>query len=166
MTVLFNHDQLPIRGHRQHVHPIHAFDHVKVVPLAGARGDFFIRTHREDAEIPDRLGAEFLPGPNHHLDSSQFTVLAGTILMLSMATRVSGLLASPFALGTTGVSPSLPRTSSPLISLPKAVYCPSSCGVGPRQMKNWEPAESGSAERDIEMTPRTCLRALNSALIL
>src|SRR6266568_8649684 len=132
MTVLLDHDQLPVRGHRQHVHPIHAFDHVKVVPLTRPRGNLFVRTHREDAEVADGLGADFLPGSNHHPLSSQLTVLAGTILMLSMATRVSGLLASPLALGPTGVSPSLPRTPSPLISFPKAVYCPSSCGVGPR----------------------------------
>ena len=33
-------------------------------------------------------------------------------------------------------------------------------------MKNWLPAESGWAERAMEMTPRTWDLALNSALIL
>ena len=33
-------------------------------------------------------------------------------------------------------------------------------------MKNWLPAESGSCERAIESTPRSCDFLLNSALIL
>ncbi len=38
--------------------------------------------------------------------------------------------------------------------------------ASPRQMKNWLPAESGSCERAIESTPRSCDFLLNSALIL
>ena len=59
--------------------------------------------------------------------------------------------------GPHGVAPSFFKTSSPLMSFPKAVYFPSSCGAGPRQMKNWELAESGFAERAMEMTPNSCL---------
>ena len=33
-------------------------------------------------------------------------------------------------------------------------------------MKNWQPAESGCEERAIEITPRTCGFALNSAFTL
>ncbi len=48
---------------------------------------------------------------------------AGTILMLSRVTRGLGMLISPIAFGPVqGESPSFPSTSSPLITLPKAVY--------------------------------------------
>src|SRR5450432_856385 len=51
-----------------------------------------------------------------------FTESAGTIFTLSSATRVVGLLDSPPMLRVTDVSPIFPRTSSPLINFPKAVY--------------------------------------------
>src|SRR5262245_7447391 len=86
--------------------------------------------------------------------SDYFTALAATILMLSTLTRTVGLLGSPLALGATGVSPIFPSTSSPLLSLPNAVYCRSRKLASPRQMKNWLPAELGSCERAIESTPR------------
>ena len=44
------------------------------------------------------------------------------------------------------------RTSSPLISSPKAVYWRSRNFASPWQRKNWLPAESGCAERAIEIT--------------
>ena len=47
---------------------------------------------------------------------------AGTILMLMTPTRLSGALFSPDGLGPTGVSAIFSSTSSPLISLPNAVY--------------------------------------------
>ena len=54
--------------------------------------------------------------------STYFAEFAGTILMLSITTRLVGLLFSPELLLVTGVSPILPSTSSPLINLPNVVY--------------------------------------------
>ncbi len=87
------------------------------------------------------------------------------MVILSTAMRSVGLLRSR-PLDTTGVSPILSSTSSPLMTWPKAVYFPSRNGAASRQIKNWEPAESGSLLRAMERTPRSCLRSLNSALIL
>jgi len=47
---------------------------------------------------------------------------AGTILMLSITTRLVGLLISPVLFLVTGVSPIFLSTSSPLISFPNVVY--------------------------------------------
>ena len=55
-------------------------------------------------------------------DENHFTESAGTILMLSITTRLVGLLISPMLFLVTGVSPIFSSTSSPLISLPKVVY--------------------------------------------
>src|SRR5213596_1804599 len=85
-----------------------------------------------------------------------FTEFAGTIFTLSITTRFVGLLISPELFLVTGVPPIFSSTSSPLINLPKVVYCPLSLGTGARQMKNCEPAESGSGPRAIEITPRSC----------
>ena len=46
----------------------------------------------------------------------------GTILMLSITTRLLGLLGSPVLFLVTGISPIFSSTSWPLISLPKVVY--------------------------------------------
>ena len=80
--------------------------------------------------------------------------------MLSTPTRVSGRSG-----GCVGVVAIFSKTSSPLINLPNVVYLPSKNVGSPWQMKNWLPAESGSFERAIEITPRTCERELNSALM-
>src|SRR5206468_7855286 len=87
--------------------------------------------------------------PNYFTDS------AGTTFTLSITTRFVGLLGSPCAFRSTGVLPIFSSTSSPLINLPKVVYCPSRRRTGARQMKNCEPAESGSGPRAIEITPRS-----------
>ena len=58
-----------------------------------------------------------------------FTESAETILMLCTSMRFLGLLFSPVALGATGVFPIFSSTSSPLITLPKAVYLWSRCGA-------------------------------------
>ena len=68
--------------------------------------------------------------------------------------------------GCVGVVAIFSSTSSPFVNFPKAVYLPSRKLGLPWQMKNWLPAESGSLERAIEMTPRSWWRSLNSALIL
>ncbi len=51
-----------------------------------------------------------------------FTESAGTILTLSMTTRLVGLLFSPELLTSTGVRAIFSRTSSPLTNFPKVVY--------------------------------------------
>src|SRR5207249_2251572 len=81
-------------------------------------------------------------------------VQARAVRILSTFTRVSGLLFSPLLFVATGVSPILPNTSSPRMSFPKLVYFPSRKEASPRQMKNWLPAESGSFDRAMEITPR------------
>src|SRR5204863_7562595 len=93
-----------------------------------------------------------------------FTEFAGTSFTLSIATRVVGLLTSPCAFRSAGVSPIFSSTSPPLINLPNVVYCPSRRRTGARQMKNCEPAEFGSGPRAIEITPRSWEWSLNSAL--
>ena len=86
---------------------------------------------------------------------------------LDTATRLVGLLLSP---------PVAHRSTWRVADLVEHVVAfdqfPEGCVLmiemvdAPRQMKNWLPAESGSAERAIERTPRSCGRSLNSALIL
>src|SRR5439155_16806170 len=95
----------------------------------------------------------------------RYRASAETMVTFSTPTRVIGLLTSPPLLRVTGASPIAPSTSSPRMSRPKAVYCRSRNFASARQMKNWLPAESGSCERAIEMTPRTCDLSLNSAWI-
>jgi len=56
-------------------------------------------------------------------------------------------------------------TSSPAIKRPKEAYWPLSLANLPRQMKNWQLAESGSSLRHIERTPRSCRIGPNSPLI-
>ncbi len=51
-----------------------------------------------------------------------FTESAGTIVMLSIVTRLVGWLFSPPGPGVTAVLPIFSSTSSPLINLPKVVY--------------------------------------------
>ena len=87
---------------------------------------------------------------------------AGTRRTLSISTRSIGVLFSLPLVGTLAMRSS---TSSPAISSPKAVYWRSRNFASPWQRKNWLPAESGCAERAIEITPRTWDLALNSALI-
>src|SRR5215204_872842 len=89
---------------------------------------------------------------------------AGTIRTDSTPIRLVGLLRSPPPPAVVGVSPMRASTSSPLTSSPKPVYWRSRNFASARQMKNWLPAESGSCDRAIEITPRTCERSLNSAL--
>src|SRR5258706_13170659 len=79
-----------------------------------------------------------------------FTESAGTILMLSTPMRLLGRSG-----GWVGVVAIFSSTSSPLINLPKAVYCLSRNRGVPWQMKNWLPAESGSCERAMDRTPRS-----------
>src|ERR1019366_1096957 len=86
----------------------------------------------------------------NHESWNHFTESAGTILMLSTPMRLFGL-----SWGCVGVVAIFSSTSSPLISLPKAVYFPFRKLGAPWQMKNWLPAESGSFERAIEITPRS-----------
>ena len=54
--------------------------------------------------------------------TNYFSESAGTILMLSIATRLVGLLISPALFRVTAVSPILSSTSLPLISFPNVVY--------------------------------------------
>ena len=56
--------------------------------------------------------------------------------------------------------------SMPEITSPNAVYAPSRWGAASKTMKNWLPAELGSAVRAIDSTPRTCDVSLNSASIV
>src|SRR5437879_321657 len=86
---------------------------------------------------------------------------AGTILMLSTLIRFSGRSFGPVL-----VVAIFSSTSSPLISLPKAVYWRSRNVGSPWQIKNWLPAELGSFERAIESTQRVCDFYFNSAGIL
>ena len=51
----------------------------------------------------------------------------------------------------------------PEITRPKPVYLWSSVKLGARMMKNWLLALFGSSARAMDMTPRRCGRALNSA---
>src|SRR5687768_11193653 len=99
---------------------------------------------------------------NHYLYASA----SGVMRMVFTPTRLVGLLFSPPPLRVVGMSPILPRTSSPFTTWPKAVYCLSRKRASARQMKNWLPAESGCCERAMERTPRTWGLSLNSALIL
>src|SRR5581483_6354109 len=98
------------------------------------------------------------------LAHGHFTESAGTILTLCTSTRLVGRLFSPPLPWVVGTSPILPSASSPLINWPNPVYFPSRKCASARQMKNCDPAESGSFDRAIEMTPRTCDFLLNSAL--
>src|SRR5437868_12530099 len=61
---------------------------------------------------------------------------AGRILILSTPTRVVGLLFSGPPPVVVGVSPILPKTSSPFINRPNAVYWWSKDLASPKQMKN------------------------------
>src|SRR5205814_8340218 len=58
----------------------------------------------------------------HDRRISYFTESAGTILTLSITTRLIGLLGSPVLFLVTGMSPIFSSTSWPLIRLPKVVY--------------------------------------------
>src|SRR6266481_7484213 len=70
----------------------------------------------------ERIFAVCLDFARHDRRINYFTESAGTILMLSITTRLVGLLGSPMLFLVTGISPIFPSTSWPLISLPKVVY--------------------------------------------
>lgn len=105
-------------------------------------------------------------GAGRNRTASYFRLLRSTMRTDLTSTRWSGRDISPPADMPTGVLPICSRMSSPRINLPKPVYWPSRKGAGSRQMKNWQPAESGSRLRAMERTPRTWGFWLNSALIL
>src|SRR5665213_1475289 len=90
------------------------------------------KVRHQSAKVRDRL-------------MSHFTESAGTIFTLVTPMRLTGR--SP---GCVGVVAIFSRTSSPLMSLPNAVYWRSRKRGSPWQMKNCEPAELGSFERAME----------------
>lgn len=65
MSKLFDHHQFIVRGDRDHIHPVAAFDHDKIMFLSGSRGLFDIRTNREDPKVPLRSGSYGWPWLNH-----------------------------------------------------------------------------------------------------
>ena len=64
----------------------------------------------------------FLDFARNDKTDGYFTESARTISIFSITTRFVGLLISPCAFRSTGVSPIFSNTSSPLINLPKVVY--------------------------------------------
>src|SRR3954465_13036899 len=104
------------------------------------RGSIIKALFREGFKIVDRFWRHIRPELDDHVSSAgadhrHFVVWcahgnggsyliesAGTILMLWTSTRLVGLLGSPPRLMVTGVLAIFVSTSSPLISLPKAVY--------------------------------------------
>ena len=53
VTILLHHHQFIVRREREHVDPIHRFNDEEVVGLARARGNLFVGTNFEDAELAD-----------------------------------------------------------------------------------------------------------------
>src|SRR3989454_1770057 len=101
-------------------------------------------------------------------NTPSFTILHFTFFILNdrhsvtvmvISTRSSGL-SRPSRLAFTMVS----ATSVPLTTSPNAVYCQSRKFESATQMKNCEPALSGSLDRAMDKTPRLCGLLLNSAL--
>src|SRR3989304_6317660 len=62
---LFDHHQLLIGRDGDDIHPVDAVENDEVVFFASARRNFFVRPHRENAEVADGRGTDFLPGLDH-----------------------------------------------------------------------------------------------------
>ena len=65
MPILLHHHQMVVRSERDDVHPAHAIDDKEFVLAARARRDGAVGPQSENAEITERCGAKFLPGPDH-----------------------------------------------------------------------------------------------------
>src|SRR5579871_3313748 len=79
-----------------------------------------------------------------------FTILSGSPEMAPL------LCSPPFLMAST--------CSMPEITLPQTVYCRSSQGASPKQMKNWLLALCGFWLRAMEQVPRICFSLENSDL--
>src|SRR5689334_6755446 len=89
-----------------------------------------VQLPRHQLAVRSRTAHRFQDGREfrHAHRRDHFTESAGTIFTDCTSIRFVGLLFSPLALRVTGVFPILSRTSSPLTTLPKAVYWRSRCG--------------------------------------
>ena len=65
VPVLFHHDELFIRGKRNHVHPVHRLDHVELMRRPRPRRHHIVRAQSKDPEIPDGPRSGLCPGFDH-----------------------------------------------------------------------------------------------------